>query len=97
MVMNGGTLTCLDAKTGKELFQGRLAARGPYYASLVGGDGKIYAASARGEVTVLAAADELRVLSAVNLDERLMATPALADGVVYVRTETALRAFGLDG
>lgn len=97
MVMNGGTLTCLDAKTGKEVFTGRLEARGPYYASLVGGDGKLYAASARGEVTVLAAADELRVLSTVNLDERLMATPALADGVVYVRTETALRAFGLDG
>jgi hypothetical protein len=33
----------------------------------------------------------------VTHDERLMATPALADGVVYVRTETALRAFGLDG
>lgn len=97
MVMNGGTLTCLDAKTGKELFQGRLAARGPYYASLVGGDGKLYAASARGEVTVLAAGAELEVLSRVDLGERLMATPALADGAVYVRTETRLFAFGLGG
>jgi outer membrane protein assembly factor BamB len=94
MVMNGGTVTCLDAKSGTLVFQERLSARGPYYASLVAGDGKLYAASARGEVTVFAAADELRVLSSVDLDERLMATPALSDGVVYVRTETKLRAFG---
>jgi outer membrane protein assembly factor BamB len=94
MVMNGGTVTCLEAKTGKLVFQERLSARGPYYASLVAGDGKLYAASARGEVTVFAAADALRVLSSVDLAERLMATPALADGTVYVRTETKLRAFG---
>jgi outer membrane protein assembly factor BamB len=94
MVMNGGTVTCLAAATGELLFQERLAARGPYYASLVGGDGKVYAASARGEVTVFASAREFSALSSVDLDERLMATPALADGVVYVRTETRLRAFG---
>lgn len=94
MVMNGGTLTCLDAAAGTLVFQERLPARGPYYASLVGGDGKLFAASAHGGLTVLAAADELRVLSSVDLGERLMATPALSDGVVYVRTETHLHAFG---
>jgi len=94
MVMNGGTVTCLDAKSGALVFQDRLAARGPYYASLVGGDKKLIAASARGEVTLFAAEDTLRVLSTVDLGERLMATPALSDGVVYVRTETKLRAFG---
>jgi outer membrane protein assembly factor BamB len=94
MVMNGGTVTCLDAKSGALVFQGHLEARGPYYASLVGGDGKLYAASARGEVIVLVAADELSVLSSIDLGERLMAMPALTDGAVYVRTETKLRAFG---
>jgi len=96
MVMNGGTLTCLDGAKGTLVFQDRLPARGPYYASLVGGDGKIYACSARGEVCVLAAGDELRVLSHADLGERLMATPALAEGTVYVRTETQLFAFGGD-
>jgi outer membrane protein assembly factor BamB len=94
MVMNGGTLTCLDGATGAEVWQGRLAARGPYYASLVAGDGKLYAASARGEITVLAAGRELEVLSTLDLDERLMATPALVDGTVLVRTEERVRAFG---
>lgn len=97
MVMNGGTVTCLAAESGALVFQERLAARGPYYASLVAGDGKLYAASAHGELTVFAQAARLEVLSTLDLDERLMATPALADGTVYVRTEGRLRAFGLDG
>ncbi len=94
MVMNGGLVTCLDARTGELVFQGRLEARGPYYASLVAGDGKVYAASARGEVTVLEAGDHLRVISSVDLGERLLATPALVDGALYVRTERRLLAFG---
>jgi outer membrane protein assembly factor BamB len=93
MVMNGGTVTCLDAASGALVFQERLPARGPYYASLVAADGKLYAASARGELSVFAADKELRVLSTLDLEDRLMATPALADGVVYVRTESRLWAF----
>ncbi len=93
-VTNGGVATCLDAKTGRLVFQERLGPRGPYYASLVAGDGKLYAGSARGEIAVFAAADELSVLSRSELGERLMATPALSDGAIYVRTEATLRAFG---
>ena len=93
-VMNGGVATCLDAKTGELVFQERLGPRGPYYASLVAGDGKIYAASARGEVTVFEAAERLKVYSQTDLGERIMATPALADGAVFVRAEQHLFAFG---
>jgi len=64
------------------------------YASLVGGDGKLCTVSARGEVTVLAATSELRVFSSVDLDERLMAVPAAAEGTLRVWTESRLRAFG---
>jgi len=93
MVMNGGVVTALDATTGALVYQERLPARGPYYASLVAADGKLYAASARGELTVFAAGPKLTVLSTLDLDERLMATPALAGGTLYVRTETRLHAF----
>ena len=58
------------------------------------GDGKIYLASERGVVTVVAAGDNFKVLAKTDLKERIMATPALADGSVYVRTEKALYAFG---
>lgn len=93
-VMSGGIATCLDARTGALVWQERIDARGPSYASPVAGDGKLYHASARGQITVFAAADELRVLSRSELGERILATPALCGGRVYVRTEKALYAFG---
>ncbi len=94
LVKNGGLLTCLDAVSGEPKYQERLDARGPFYSSPVTGGGNIYAASARGVVTVLAPGDELRILSRTDLGERIMATPALSAGVVFVRTESYLRAFG---
>ncbi len=94
LVKNGGIATCVDAKTGKALFSGRLGARGPRYASPVYGDGKIFAASARGVVTVLEAGDELKVLAQNDLGERVMATPAIVGGRIYVRTEEHLWVFG---
>ncbi len=94
LAKNGGMVTCLDAGTGAVHFEGRSGARGPTYASPVAGDGKLYLASARGVITVLAAGDELKVLASNDLGERIMATPALVDGKVYVRTDDALYAFG---
>ncbi|MCG8608871.1 PQQ-binding-like beta-propeller repeat protein, partial [bacterium] len=95
LVKNGGMVTCLDAKTGEKRYQARLGAGGPYYASPIFGDSKIYTASARGVITVFEAGDTLRVLARNQLNERVMATPAIVDGQIYVRTESRLIAFGL--
>ena len=94
LVKNGGMATCLDAKTGTRYYQARIGSRGPCYASPVVGDQKIYTASARGVVTVFAIGDELKVLAHNDLKERIMSTPALVDGKVYIRTEKHLYAFG---
>jgi outer membrane protein assembly factor BamB len=94
LVRDGGLATCLDAKTGKVLFRERLGATGAYFASPVAGDGKVYAVSRDGVVTVLAAGDRLQVLARNDLREPVAATPALAGGKVYVRTERHLYAFG---
>lgn len=94
MVKNGGVVTCLDAKSGDLIFTGRLGTRGPHYSSPVMGDGKIYCASAKGSVAIIEAGRELKVLSTNDLGERIMATPALANGVVYVRGAKHLLAFG---
>lgn len=94
LVKNGGMITCLDAATGDLHFQGRLGSRGPHYASPVYGDGKIYSASARGQVTVFAAGPTLEVLARNDLGERIMATPALVDGRIYLRSAEHLWAFG---
>lgn len=94
LIKNGGIASCLDAATGELRYQERLDAGGPYYSSPVVGDGKIYAASARGIVTVYETGDTLQVLARNDLEERIMPTPALLQGCVYVRTEQALYAFG---
>jgi len=57
--------------------------------------GKIFASSRRGVVTVFEVGDKLKVLARNDLKERIMATPAIVDGKLYVRTEKNLYAFGL--
>jgi outer membrane protein assembly factor BamB len=93
LAKHGGILSCLNAKTGKLLFRGRLKAPGLYYTSPVAGDGKVYLASSRGVVIVLKASDKLEVLARNDLGETIGATPAIVDGVLYVRAGKHLYAF----
>jgi len=65
-----------------------------YYSSPVAADDKVYIASAEGVVVVLDAGEELKVLARNQLDSPILATPALVDGKIYVRTEGHLYAFG---
>lgn len=95
LVKNGGIVSCLEAKTGGLKYQQKLGAGGPFYSSPVVGDGKIYAASARGVVAVFQVGEELNVIARNNLGERIMATPAIVDGRLFIRTEKSLFAFGL--
>lgn len=92
-IKNGGILTCRDAKTGKALYEERVEAPGGYYASPVAGGGKIYLASDRGTVTVVEAGDKFQVLGRNDFGEKIMATPALLDGKLYVRGAKYLYAF----
>jgi outer membrane protein assembly factor BamB len=94
LVKDGGVVSCFDAKTGKLHYRERLRAGGFYYSSPVAGDGKIYAASVQGVVSVISAGDKFAVLAKNDLHEKILATPALVDGRIYVRTETHLFAFG---
>lgn len=95
-VKNGGIASCYVAASGELLWQERIGARGPIYASPVSADGKLYIATARGDVAVLRAADELEVLARNGLGERIVATPALAGGTIYLRTSAHLWAFGAE-
>ena len=58
------------------------------------GDDKIYIASETGKVSVLTAKGNWEVLSTIDLEEEIYATPAIADGRIYLRTASALYAFG---
>jgi outer membrane protein assembly factor BamB len=96
-VRDGGIVSCLDAETGKMFYRERVGPGGAYFSSPVAGDGKVYAASHQGVVAVLEAGDTFKVLARNNLEEEIAATPALVEGVVYVRTEKHLYAFGAVG
>jgi hypothetical protein len=94
MVKDGGILSSLDAASGRLLYRTRLGPRGAYFASPVAGDGKIYAASYSGVVTVLAAGETFHCLASNDLHEPILATPAIAAGKLYIRTQQRLCAFG---
>ncbi|MBM3811890.1 MAG: DUF1080 domain-containing protein [Acidimicrobiia bacterium] len=94
LVKNGGIITSVNPETGEILKQGRSSqAPGDYYASPVAGDGKIYALSQAGKLTVLKAGAAWEVLAVNDMQEECYATPALADGRLYVRTQSKLYAF----
>ena len=93
MVKNSGIVTSLDAASGRLLKRGRIAGRGNYYASPVAGDGKIYFASERGVLTVLQAGRQWKTLAQHNFGERIVATPVIRAGQIFVRTDQALHCF----
>lgn len=96
LVRDGGFITCVRAATGELLYQERVGAPGSYSASPVMAGNHVYVASHNGVVTCLAAdKDELEILARNELGEKIWATPALGDGVIYVRTEGQLHAFGV--
>jgi outer membrane protein assembly factor BamB len=93
---NGGLISCYDAKSGSPIYQAeRVDAAGDYYSSAVAVDGRLYVTSQRGTVVVLdAASDVLKVLARNELKEQVFASPAIVDGVIYLRTDKHLFAFG---
>lgn len=94
MLKEGGILTSFDPKTGDVLKQGRLTgALGLYFASPVGADGKVYVVSEEGKAVVLKAGGEWEILAVNDLGEGAHATPAIADGRMYLRTHQALYCF----
>jgi hypothetical protein len=59
----------------------------------VAGDGKVYLISRNGSVSVLEAGAQWRLVSSSEMGEEVFATPAIADGHMWVRTAGALYAF----
>jgi len=87
-----GVLTVTDAKTGERVYQERIG--GVYTASPVAGDGKVYLASEDGETIVLSAGRTPRILSRNKLNARQLASPAIAGGRLFIRSDDALFAIG---
>ncbi|HZZ77170.1 MAG TPA: PQQ-binding-like beta-propeller repeat protein [Gemmataceae bacterium] len=83
-----GVLTCRDADTGRIHWTERLGSR--CLASLVAGDGKVYALDQEGMLQVFAADADERELARHDFRETCAATPALTANAIYVRTSRHL-------
>jgi outer membrane protein assembly factor BamB len=94
MVNDSGILIAIDPANGNVLKQGRLkGAIDKYFASPVGADGKVFLVSQDGTLSVLDAKPDWEILAVNPLDDEVFATPAIADGTIYVRTKSTLYAF----
>jgi hypothetical protein len=95
MVNDNGIITTLNPETGAVIKQGRLTgALGPHFASPVAADGHIFFTTEAGAIVVVAPGGDFTPLAINQLGEDSYATPAFADGRIYVRTSAALYAFG---
>jgi outer membrane protein assembly factor BamB len=92
---NNGVLDAYQLRSGEEIYRQRLPQIGSgYSASPVAADGKIYLSNEDGEMLVVAAGKEFRHIATNSIGELLMATPALSEGIMYVRTSASLLAIG---
>jgi len=87
-----GTVACRHVATGKVIWQERVG--GSYYGSPVCVGDRLYCIAKNGEVVVLAASDKFQLLARVPLGEPSYTTPAVAGGVMYLRTRSHLFSLG---
>ncbi len=87
-----GVVTCADAATGERVWRHRLG--GIFFASPVAGDKKVYMVSETGETYVLRAGKTPEVLARNDIGERLIASPAISGGRLFLRSDGTLFAIG---
>lgn len=92
---NNGLFDCYDWKTGAEIYRQRLPVVGSgFSASPIAADGRIYLSNEDGDMLVIAAGRKFEALSTNSIGELLMATPALSEGVMYIRSAESVLAVG---
>jgi outer membrane protein assembly factor BamB len=95
VLANNGVLDAYDVKTGRALYRQRLPLVGSgFSASPIAADGKIYLSNEDGDMLVVRAGRTFEHVATNSIGELLMATPALSEGVMYVRGVSSLFAIG---
>jgi outer membrane protein assembly factor BamB len=95
VLANNGVLDAYELTTGKEIYRQRLALVGSgFSASPVAADGKIYLSNEDGDMLVVRAGPTFEPIATNSMGELLMATPALSNGVMYVRGASSVFAIG---
>jgi outer membrane protein assembly factor BamB len=95
VLANNGVFDAYEVETGKDIYRQRLEPVGSgFSASPVAADGRLYLTSEDGDIIVIAAGREFKKLGSNSVGELVMATPALSEGVMYVRGVSTLVAIG---
>jgi outer membrane protein assembly factor BamB len=88
MCADAGVLSAYNVKTGELIYQNRLPSS--FSASPVAADGKIYLSSEDGDVFVVKAGPKFELLATNVMSEPVMSTPAMSEGVIYIRSQKHL-------
>lgn len=90
-----GVLTCYEAETGKQVYRERVAGSGgAFSASAVAADGKVFFTGEEGDIYVIKAGPKFERLATNSIGEVCLATPAIADDTIYIRSRDHLFAIG---
>ena len=92
MANDVGVLTAVDAATGERVWQERVD--GVFSASPVAGGGHVYFVSENGETVVVKAGRAPQVVARNALGERAVASPAISNGQIFIRTDRHVFAIG---
>ena len=95
VLQNHGILDCYELETGKEIYRQRIPHQGSGFSgSPVAADGVVYLPSEDGDIFAVKAGPEFELLAQNALGELLLSTPALSDGMMYVRAHHHVYAIG---
>jgi outer membrane protein assembly factor BamB len=95
VVANQGIFDCYELRSGAEIYRQRIPHQGGgFSASPVAADGRIYLSSEDGDIFIVRAGKEFTLLATNPMGERLMATPAISGGRIFIRGERHLFAVG---
>src|SRR6185503_18902864 len=94
IVRDNGVMFCLDAKTGKTIYGPTRLPPATYSGSPVLADGKIYVTNEDGVTSVVRAGPKFELLARNDFGEYTLSSPAVSDGQIFIRTESALYAVG---
>jgi outer membrane protein assembly factor BamB len=91
-VSGAGILNCGDIKTGEPIWQQRL--KGPFSSSPIAADGKVYLFNEAGTGFVVRVGDKPELVASNELGETILATPAIANGAIFIRSDQHLWCIG---
>ena len=92
VVHHNGRIVAYDADSGTPIYKERFSRGGTFTASPIAVNGKLYVPTEEGQIYVVEAGPVYREIAVNEVGEPVMATPAVSEGILFVRTPRTLLA-----